>query len=143
MTENTPIYVVNRETGDEFQEVVMGEKYIRWAYQDATSNFIERLLFGSTVVSKIMGLWYDSVFSRGKIKPTIKNLGIDEAEFLEHTESYRTFNDFFIRHLKREARPYSKDKNNIVSPADGRACYRAFMSGGLSSISFSMRGQNR
>jgi phosphatidylserine decarboxylase len=120
MTENAPICVVDRETGNEFEEVVMGEKYIRWAYQDSTSNFIERFLFGSALVSKIMGVWYDSGFSRGKIMPTIKNLAIDEAEFLEPTVSYRTFNDFFIRHLKREARPYSKDKNDIVSPADGR-----------------------
>jgi phosphatidylserine decarboxylase len=120
MTENAPIIVVDRTTGEEFEEVVLGEKFIRWAYQDSKSNLIERVLFGSTILSKIMGLWFDSAFSKGKIAPTIKNLAIDEAEFRDKTEVYKSFNEFFIRHLKPEARPYSKDKADIVSPADGR-----------------------
>jgi len=120
MRTNTPILVIDRETGSEFEEVILGERYIRWAYQDSTSSFVEQLLFKSTLFSKIMGFWYDSFLSRGKIETTIKELGIDESEFLQHKSSYRTFNDFFIRHLKPEARPYSKDENDIVSPADGR-----------------------
>ena len=120
MSKNAPILVIDRETGSEFEEVILGERYIRWAYQDSTSSFVERLLFKSTLFSKIMGFWYDSFLSRGKIETAIKELGIDESEFLQHKSSYRTFNDFFIRHLKPEARPYSKDENDIVSPADGR-----------------------
>lgn len=120
MADTAPIRVVDRDTGTEFEEVILGEKYIRWAYQDSTSNVLERLLFRSTIVSKIMGLWYDSALSRGKIAPAIKDLGIDETEFLETTDSFKSFNDFFIRHLKPESRPFSTDDNDIVSPADGR-----------------------
>ena len=120
MKKNTPIRVVDRETGNEFEEIILGERYIRWAYQDSTSSIIERFLFKSALFSKIMGFWYDSGFSRGKIETAIKELEIDESEFLKHKSSFRTFNEFFIRHLKPEARPYSKDDNDIVSPADGR-----------------------
>ncbi|WP_439111633.1 archaetidylserine decarboxylase [Lentibacter sp.] len=120
MRQNTPILVIDRDTGTEFEEVILGEGYIRWAYQDSTSSLVERLLFRSKLFSKIMGFWYDSPLSRGKIAPAIKALAIDESEFLKPRNSYRTFNDFFIRHLKPEARPYSKDDRDIVSPADGR-----------------------
>lgn len=120
MRQNTPILVIDRDTGTEFEEVILGEGYIRWAYQDSTSSLVERLLFRSKFFSKIMGFWYDSPLSRGKIAPAIKALAIDESEFLKPRSSYRTFNDFFIRHLKPEARPYSKDDRDIVSPADGR-----------------------
>lgn len=120
MAPNTPIRVIDRDTGREFEEVVLGEKYIRWAYQNKNSSVLERLLFRSSLISKIMGLWYDSPFSRGKIDTAIAELGIDESEFLAPKSSFRTFNEFFIRHLKPEARPYSKMAEDIVSPADGR-----------------------
>lgn len=35
------------------------------------------------------------------------------------TASYRTFNDFFVRPLKDEARPIEADPNLVVLPADG------------------------
>lgn len=120
VTEKTPIIVVDRDTGRAFEEIVLGEKYIRWAYQDAHSTFLESVLFRSSLISKVMGLWYDSALSKQKIAKTIQELRIDEREFLTPKENYKSFNDFFIRHLKPGARPYSTHENTIVSPADGR-----------------------
>jgi len=120
MTNHAPIIVIDRETGDEFQEVVLGEKAIRWAYQDSNSNIIERVLFKSSFISKLMGLWYDSSFSKGKIDAAISELSIDESEFADTKDTYGSFNEFFIRHLKPDARPFDTDENVIVSPADGR-----------------------
>jgi len=120
MTQHKPILVIERETGKQFKETVLGEKWIRWAYQDARSSFIERLLFRSAFISKLMGVWYDSPFSKGKITAAIDELEIDESEFAETKETYSSFNDFFIRHLKEEARPYVVNENEIASPADGR-----------------------
>ena len=115
-----PIIIVDRETGEEFEEVVLGEKYIRWAYQDAQSSWIEKALFRSSLISRLMGSYYDSGLSKGKIRPTITELGIDESEFAAPTDSYTSFNDFFIRPLKPEARPWLDDPSKMVSPADGR-----------------------
>ena len=120
LTQSPPIRVIDRQTGQVFDEVVMGEKYIRWAYQDARSGWLSRLLFGSHAVSRMMGLYYDSPLSRARIAPTIRDLGIDESEFLEPTDSFGSFNAFFVRHLKPEARPWSRDPRDVVSPADGR-----------------------
>ena len=35
-------------------------------------------------------------------------------------EDFNSFNDFFVRKLKEEARPISKDNNILISPGDGR-----------------------
>lgn len=121
MTQPAPIMVIDRATNTEFEEQVLGEKYIRWAYQDARSSVIERIAFKSAVISKIMGAWYDSRFSKGKIAQAIDALGIDESEFQIPKEDFPSFNAFFARHLKPEARPFDPDAAQIVSPADGRA----------------------
>lgn len=120
MADREPIIIVDRKSGEEFEEVVLGEKYIRWAYQDSSSSLIEKLLFRSSLISRLMGAYYDSSLSKGKIAPTIAELGIDESEFTDPTDSYKSFNDFFIRPLKPEARPWSREEGKIVSPADGR-----------------------
>ena len=119
MSERTPIIVVDRETKKPFEEAVLGEKWIRWAYQDKGSGLLERLLFRSSLFSRLMGLYYDSPLSKGKIDSVIAELGIDRSEFAGPAR-YATFNDFFIRKLKPETRPYSKDPKTLVSPADGR-----------------------
>lgn len=119
MSESTPIVVVDRQSGKTFEEAVLGEKWIRWAYQDKGSGLLERLLFRSTLFSRLMGFYYDSPLSKGKIDSVIAELGIDRSEFAEPTD-YASFNDFFIRRLKPETRPYSHDSKTLVSPADGR-----------------------
>jgi phosphatidylserine decarboxylase len=120
MADNLPIIVIDRETGEEFEETILGEKWIRWAYQDSKSGFLESILFRSSFISKLMGTWYDSSFSKGKIDAVIKELSIDVNECARPKEGYKSFNDFFARHLKPDARPFSTDPDIIVSPADGR-----------------------
>ncbi|KZK87514.1 Phosphatidylserine decarboxylase proenzyme [Pseudovibrio sp. Ad13] len=120
MSEKQPIIVIDRETGTEFEETVLGEKWIRWAYQDSSSSLIEKLLFRSAALSKAMGWYYDSPLSKGKIQSAIDELNIDTAEFADPQESFASFNEFFIRHLKEGTRPFDIGANTIVSPADGR-----------------------
>jgi hypothetical protein len=67
LSQRAPIVVVDRQSGKTFEEAVLGEKWIRWAYQDKGSGLLERLLFRSSLFSRLMGLYYDSPFSQGKI----------------------------------------------------------------------------
>ncbi|WP_323780594.1 archaetidylserine decarboxylase [Leisingera sp.] len=115
-----PILVVDRDTGVTFEEAVLGEKWIRWAYQNASARPIEKLLFRSSLISRLMGAWFDSRLSKGKIKAVIEDLSIDMSEASADTESFSCFNDFFVRHLKPEVRPFSTGPKDVVSPADGR-----------------------
>lgn len=119
LPEKSPIVVVDRQSGKTFEEAVLGEKWIRWAYQDAGSGLVERLLFRSSLFSRLMGLYYDSPLSKGKIDSVIAELAIDRSEFAEPAQ-YGSFNEFFIRRLKMETRPFDQDPKALVSPADGR-----------------------
>ncbi|KXF90239.1 archaetidylserine decarboxylase [Phaeobacter inhibens] len=114
------ILVVDRDTGDTFEEVVLGEKWIRWAYQNASAKPVEKLLFRSALISRLMGAWFDSRLSRGKISAVIEDLSIDMSEAIQQADKYKTFNDFFARNLRPEARPFDLSPSVITSPADGR-----------------------
>ncbi|GHB24144.1 phosphatidylserine decarboxylase proenzyme [Pseudovibrio japonicus] len=120
MSQKQPIIVIDRETGKEFEETVLGEKWIRWAYQDSSSGLIEKLMFRSAVLSKVMGWFFDNSLSKGQIQKTIDELSIDTSEFADPQESFGSFNEFFYRHLKDGTRPYDEGADTIVSPADGR-----------------------
>lgn len=119
MAERAPIIVVDRGTGKAFEEAVLGERWIRWAYQDAGSRLLEKLLFRSPLLSRLMGWYYDSPLSKGKIDAVIEELGIDRSEFAEPAD-YASFNQFFIRRLKPASRPVDQGPATLVSPADGR-----------------------
>lgn len=64
-------------------------------------------------------------FSARKIRPFIENFSVDSSEFLDPITEYRSFNDFFIRKLKPEARPIHPDPCTAVIPADGRYYFYA------------------
>ena len=68
--------------------------------------------------------WYgwrmDQPKSREKVQAFIDTYGVDPAEFADPVETYATFNEFFYRRLKPEARPVDPDPNVAVFPADGR-----------------------
>ncbi|GAB6139479.1 archaetidylserine decarboxylase [Methylosoma difficile] len=54
------------------------------------------------------------------IQQVIKLYGVNMSEALQEDASvFKSFNDFFTRELKPEARPLAHDIGGIVSPADG------------------------
>lgn len=102
------------------RETIMGEKWIRWAYQNNGRGLAAKLLFSSGLVSRLFGAYYDSRLSKGKISSAIKELGIDVSEFADDVASYGSFNEFFYRKLKPECRPFDDSDAVFCSPADGR-----------------------
>ena len=60
----------------------------------------------------------DRPASRHKVQPFIEDYELDAAEFADAPESFGTFNEFFYRRLKPEARPIAE--SDVVFPADGR-----------------------
>lgn len=54
------------------------------------------------------------------IKWFVKRYQVDMSVAAEENPfAYDTFNDFFIRHLKKESRPIDENEKAVVSPADG------------------------
>jgi phosphatidylserine decarboxylase len=102
------------------KETVLGEGAVRRAYKKPLAKLFEGLLFHNSIISKLFGLYCDSPFSTPRIQSTIDTLSIDESEFLNRTNSFATFNEFFYRRLRRELRPFDLDPGQLAAPADGR-----------------------
>lgn len=120
-----PIVYIDRTTGKEEVEKVFGGKALHFLY----GNGWRSRLFGKPLthlVSKIpffsavYGYCQKSRCSKAKIQPFIEAYGVDPAEFEEKVESFDSFNDFFTRKLKPEARPIAPGDHVAVIPADGR-----------------------
>lgn len=115
-----PITVFNRYTGETFEEAVYGEGLLRFAYLSGAGRLLTRHLVSRPFVSRVYGWLMNRPWSVRKIRPFIEQFDIDESEFAQPSTGFRTFNEFFTRSLKPEARPIDPDPNAVVFPADGR-----------------------
>jgi phosphatidylserine decarboxylase len=110
----------DRYTGRVERESVYGEAYMHWTY----GNPLGRLSLHGLVKRACFSRWYgwrmDQPASRQKIKPFIDTYQVNPAEFADSPEAYATFNEFFYRKLKPEARPIDPAPEAVVFPADGR-----------------------
>lgn len=75
------------------------------------------------LVSRIMGALADSRapgLKNAMISRFVRRYGVNMSEALiEDPLAYPSFNDFFTRALKPDARPLDDDPANVLSPADG------------------------
>lgn len=101
-------------------EKVCGQKLIQWAYTGPASSLFKRLVFRNNLISRLLGWYFDSRFSRGKISRFVREFGIDLAEADIPERGFHSFNQFFSRALKPGARVFSSSPDILVSPADSR-----------------------
>lgn len=120
MSQEPQIYYHVRGQSQPQREIVYGGRLIQWAYGHERVPPLARLLFQTRWPSKLLGYYFDSPLSRWQVPRAIARLHIDEKEFLEPAASFRSFNAFFTRRLKPEARPTAADGRLLASPADGR-----------------------
>jgi len=101
-------------------EQVYGEGFLRWTY----GNPLGAIALAALVKRRFFSAWYghrmDTRGSAARIAPFIQDYGLDPAEFAESPESFHSFNEFFFRKLRPEARPVDADDSSVVFPADGR-----------------------
>lgn len=138
-----PIVYINRATGKEEVEKVYGDAMIRFLYGD---GFFSKV-FGTPLMYALSGCPFFSWFygqmqklpySKRKIVPFIEKFDVDTAEFLEPLNKFQSFNDFFIRQLKKKSRLIALGEKVAVIPADGR--YRFYPNISLSD-GFIVKGQ--
>lgn len=115
-----PIQFFNRYTHEIETEVIYGERWLRRAYENPLGRAATALLIKRAVFSKWYGWRMSRPESRARVLPFIEKYRISRDEMAGQPEFFPTFNAFFARKLKREARPIAADKNAVVFPADGR-----------------------
>lgn len=70
------------------------------------------------LISKVAGRFCDSFLSANLIPEFIAKAGIDLTEY--ESGSFRTFNEFFTRKIKKDARPVDMNPEALVSPCDSK-----------------------
>lgn len=120
MKTNVPIQYYNRQTGEIETETVYGEGFLRWAYGNPLGRVTVELAVKRAWFSRWYGCRMDRPGSRSKIEPFIEDYGLEPSEFADPVASFASFNEFFHRKLKPEARPVDPGPNVAVFPADGR-----------------------
>jgi len=108
---------IDRQTGERVVESVMGDGALKFAYETLLGRTLWPVLFGSRILSALMGWYYDSPRSKKAISGLAAIPGCRYAEAEKPLEDYESFNAFFTRRLREGARPVGE---GIVSPADGR-----------------------
>ncbi|MDR5659327.1 phosphatidylserine decarboxylase [Serpentinicella sp. ANB-PHB4] len=115
------VYYIDRKTGEKKLETVAGLKYLKWGYDTKLGKSLLEILFKRKLPSIIYGKLQDRPSSTKKIQKFVEALSINMEEALEENlDKYSSFNDFFIRELKPDARYISEKKEDLISPADGR-----------------------
>lgn len=114
-----PIPYIDRVTKKIAHEKVYGGKAVAFLYGGSfLGNLLKSLFSKNSFVSSFMGYFHKLPSSKKRVAPFIAEYEVDASEFLLSPDAYSSFNDFFIRELKPEARPI--DSSDAVIPADAR-----------------------
>ncbi len=113
-----PIEYYERESGQLKTEKVAGEKWLVWLYYNPIGEATLWTLAKRKLVSAIYGAMMDRSSSVKKIHPFIEDFDIDMS--VVQKQEFNSFNDFFTRKLKHDARPIDTSSTIVVSPADGK-----------------------
>lgn len=115
-----PIHFYNRYTQHLETEAVYGDGFLKWAYGNPLGRISVDLIVKRAFFSHFYGWWMDRPSTVAKVKPFVESFGLDAQEFVKKMDEFTSFNDFFSRELKSEARPIADDRDAVVFPADGR-----------------------
>ena len=109
---------VNRSTNKKIVEQVPGGNFMKFLYgQSPLGNLTLNGLFKRKFISAIFGGILNMRISQLRVKGFIEKYKMDMSQYVIPKGGYKTFNDFFYRHIKPNSRPI---KQGVVSPADGK-----------------------
>ncbi|MEY4939591.1 MAG: hypothetical protein RIQ93_1326 [Verrucomicrobiota bacterium] len=115
-----PIRYFDRYARTVKTEKVFGEKWVRLAYENPGGRLMVWAMVRRAWFSRWYGFRMNKTVSSLRIMPFITEYDIDVDEFAKSPFDYKTFNEFFYRALKPEARPIAPAPELAVFPADGR-----------------------
>lgn len=111
------IQYINRATGEIKTETPPAEKLLKFLYANPIGKATLLPIVTKKIISETYGRFMKSPSSKKRIQPFINEYDINMEECVRKSNEFESFNDFFVRKLKPNARPI---QSGLVSPADGR-----------------------
>ena len=111
------MHLIADRKGKIWEEKSGQDRTLEWLYGHMAGRILLKALV-APAVSRFGGILLDSGLSRLAIRPFIRRHDIDMTEY--RPKKYRSYNDFFTRRMKPEARRVDMAPEILVSPCDGR-----------------------
>ncbi|SEW34315.1 phosphatidylserine decarboxylase [[Clostridium] fimetarium] len=93
------------------------DKFLKALYTNIVGRALVKLLV-NPVVSKIGGRLLSTTASKILIKPFVKSNNIDLSKY--EKQEFDSYNDFFIRKIKKNERMINQDRKVLISPCDSK-----------------------
>lgn len=109
--------IYDRHSRQLIDEVSYGSRALDVLYTTVFGRVLLQAIV-SRPASYLSGLYYQSKLSTRKVSQLINHYDIDTSEFASNT--FSSFNEFFVRTLKPSARPIVHAAHALIAPADAK-----------------------
>lgn len=110
----------NRKTKDYEIENVAGNRSLSLIYEKPVLKLMLPKIASRKIYSDIYGRLCDTKFSSKYVKGFISQFKINMDEYEKDASEFKSFNDFFYRKVKADARPIDMTGSHFISPCDSR-----------------------
>lgn len=111
---------VDRRSREVRQDPIYAAGLLDWCHNSPLGILLTRLLLSRRLVSRLYGWYGRQPWTRGRIAPFARDLGVDLTEVPDPLSSFRCLADFVTRRIDLSRRPIDPDPDVCVCPADGR-----------------------
>ncbi|MDZ8135442.1 MAG: phosphatidylserine decarboxylase [Nostoc sp. DedQUE04] len=119
-TLKTEIYYLERQTGEIIYEQIFAEKTLRLLYENYFGFIVFTYLLNNKTFCWLYGKYQDLPLTKSQINKFVCRYQIDIKETELPLKNYHSFNAFFSRRLKPNARIFTTESNIFCAPADSR-----------------------
>ena len=120
MSSNSPIMVWNRETKALEQEKVYGDAMVRWTYETPVGRALTDHVLTKPWLSRLYGRLQSTRQSARKVPQFVRDFEIPMQEYEGASDSFDSFNAFFIRKFKPGMRPFCTAEFGMPAFAEAR-----------------------
>lgn len=116
----TEVRYRDRANGKIVTENIFAETTLRWLYEAPLGFKVFNYLLNNRIFCRLYGRYQDLAITRPKIAEFVRQHQINLEEIELPLENYHSFNAFFSRKLKPNARPFIPDSDIFCAPGDGK-----------------------
>lgn len=121
MSDGKTLWLYDRLQKKRVAEQIFERQQMEFFYGHPVGNLIEKLALSHPWCSKLYGyLRSDPHKAHAQINNFLNTYTIDTSEIRKEIHEFKSFQEFFTRELKPEARPMPTDPSLLISPADAR-----------------------